>query len=207
MRARNIRLITASAGSGKTYRLTEELAKLLDNKNGDGYQPSEVVATTFTRAAASELRNRVRERVLKEGAYEVASLLDQSLVGTVNSISDQLLTLFAFDIGLPPVQRVVEDEEKDLLFQRSLSISLDEDTAEKLDGLAERLWKQRRHINRTIQSIADIARSNGIDDEGLRKSKRDSIESLKKQIPKPSKNFAKIKAALLKEIPTLYRCQ
>ena len=96
MRARNIRLITASAGSGKTYRLTEELAKLLDNKNGDGYQPSEVVATTFTRAAASELRNRVRERVLKEGAYEVASLLDQSLVGTVNSISDQLLTLFAF---------------------------------------------------------------------------------------------------------------
>lgn len=104
----SIRLITASAGSGKTYRLTTELSSLLDDK--DGYQPSEVIATTFTRAAASELRNRVRERVLEQGAYEIASLLDQSLIGTVNSISDQLLALFAFDIGLPPVQRVVEDE-------------------------------------------------------------------------------------------------
>lgn len=203
MKAKNIRLITASAGSGKTYRLTGELSALLDDKDGRGYQPSEVIATTFTRAAASELRNRVRERVLEQGAYEIASLLDQSLIGTVNSISDQLLALFAFDIGLPPVQRVVEDEEKDLLFQKSLAIALDEDTAEKLDAVAERLWKQRRHINRTIQSIADMARSNGINDEGLRRSKTDSIESLRRQLPKPSKDFAKIKAGLLKEIPTL----
>ncbi|MGZ5135453.1 MAG: UvrD-helicase domain-containing protein, partial [Flavitalea sp.] len=98
MKAKNIRLITASAGSGKTYRLTGELSALLDQSAGTGYQPSEVVATTFTRAAASELRSRVRERVLKEGAYEIASLLDQSLIGTVNSISDQLLSLFAFEI-------------------------------------------------------------------------------------------------------------
>jgi ATP-dependent helicase/nuclease subunit A len=203
MKAKNIRLITASAGSGKTYRLTGELSTLLDDKDGTGYQPSGVIATTFTRAAASELRNRVRERVLAQGAYEVASLLDQSLIGTVNSISDQLLALFAFDIGLPPVQRVVEDEEKNLLFQKSLTISLDEDTAEKLDAVSERLWMQRRHINRLIQSIADLARSNGIDDDGLRRSKVDSIESLKRQLPSPTKDFTKIKAALLKEIPTL----
>ena len=203
MKAKKIRLITASAGSGKTYRLTSELSTLLDERNGDAYQPSQVVATTFTRAAASELRNRVRERVLEQGAYEVASLLDQSLIGTVNSISDQLLALFAFDIGLPPVQRVVEDEEKNLLFQKSLTISLDEDSAEKLDEVSERLWMQRRHINRLIQSIADLARSNGIDDEGLRRSKEDSMESLRRQLPKPTKDFAKIKTALLKEIPTL----
>ena len=138
MEAKNIRLITASAGSGKTYRLTGELSALLDEKDRTAYQPSEVIATTFTRAAASDLRNRVRERVLGLGSYEIASLLDQSLIGTVNSISDQLLSLFAFDIGLPPVQRVVEDEEKNLLFQKSLTISLDEDTAEKLDAISDR---------------------------------------------------------------------
>jgi len=203
MKARNIRLITASAGSGKTYRLTRELSALLDEKDRTAYQPSEVIATTFTRAAASELRNRVREHVLEQGAYEIASLLDQSLIGTVNSISDQLLTLFAFDIGLPPVQRVVEDEEKNLLFQKSLGISLDEDTVEQLDAVAERLWMQRRHINRLIQSIADMARSNGIDDDGLRRSKQDSIDSLKRQLPKPVKDLSKIKAALIKEIPRL----
>ena len=203
MNAKNIRLITASAGSGKTYRLTSELSALLDDKGRTAYQPSEVIATTFTRAAASELRNRVRERVLQQGAYEIASLLDQSLIGTVNSISDQLLSLFAFDIGLPPVQRVVEDEEKNLLFQKSLTISLDEDTAEKLDAVSERLWMQRRHINRLIQSIADMARSNGIDDDGLRRSKQDSIDSLKRQLPEPVKDFKEMKSALIKEIPTL----
>jgi len=203
MEAKNIRLITASAGSGKTYRLTSELSALLDDKERTAYQPSEVIATTFTRAAASELRNRVRERVLQQGAYEVASLLDQSLIGTVNSISDQLLSLFAFDIGLPPVQRVVEDEEKNLLFQKSLTISLDEDTAEQLDAISERLWMQRRHVNRLIQSIADMARSNGIDDDGLRRSKQDSIDSLKRQLPEPAKDLKEIKAALIKEIPNL----
>jgi ATP-dependent helicase/nuclease subunit A len=203
MKAKKIRLITASAGSGKTYRLTSELSALLDDTDSPAYQPSEVIATTFTRAAASELRNRVRERVLQQGAYEIASLLDQSLIGTVNSISDQLLSLFAFDIGLPPVQRVVEDEEKNLLFQKSLTISLDEDTAEKLDAVSERLWMQRRHINRLIQSIADMARSNGIDDDGLRRSKQDSIDSLKRQLPEPVKDFKEIKSALIKEIPTL----
>jgi ATP-dependent helicase/nuclease subunit A len=203
MKAKNIRLITASAGSGKTYRLTSELSALLNDTDSSAYQPSEVIATTFTRAAASELRNRVRERVLQQGAYEIASLLDQSLIGTVNSISDQLLLLFAFDIGLPPVQRVVEDEEKNLLFQKSLTISLDEETAEKLDAVSERLWMQRRHINRLIQSIADMARSNGIDDEGLRRSKQDSIDSLKRQLPEPVKDFKEIKSALMKEIPTL----
>ena len=92
-------------------------------------------------------RNRVRERVLKQGAYEIASLLDQSLIGTVNSISDQLLSLFAFDIGLPPVQRVVEDEEKDLLFQKSLTIALDEDTAEKLDAVVRALVEAAHGIS------------------------------------------------------------
>jgi ATP-dependent exoDNAse (exonuclease V) beta subunit len=51
-----IHIITASAGSGKTYRLTE----LLENKISSGEaRPEAVMATTFTRKAAAELQERV----------------------------------------------------------------------------------------------------------------------------------------------------
>src|SRR5687768_7619789 len=122
----NIRLISASAGSGKTYRLTEELSELLAPTGTYAYQPSQIIATTFTRAAAGELRSRVREKILEKGAYSIASMLDQSLIGTVNSISEQLLGLYAFEIGLSPVLRVVEEDEAEVLFQSALSLALNE---------------------------------------------------------------------------------
>ena len=52
-----LHFISAGAGSGKTYRLTQILhAKL----SAGEIRPSGVIATTFTRKAATELRERVR---------------------------------------------------------------------------------------------------------------------------------------------------
>ena len=50
-----ITFISAGAGSGKTHRLTEILNKEL---NSGGVRPSGVIATTFTKKAATELRER-----------------------------------------------------------------------------------------------------------------------------------------------------
>ena len=60
----NIRFISAGAGSGKTYRLTKDLKKLLADKK---VRPSGVIATTFTRLAAEELRQRVRQELMASG--------------------------------------------------------------------------------------------------------------------------------------------
>jgi ATP-dependent helicase/nuclease subunit A len=60
----NIRVITASAGSGKTTKLS----KVLDEAIGSGrVRPEAIVATTFTREAAAELVERARERLLASG--------------------------------------------------------------------------------------------------------------------------------------------
>jgi ATP-dependent helicase/nuclease subunit A len=48
----NIKFISASAGSGKTYQLTEELEKSLHAGNA---KPDGVIGTTFTNKAANEL--------------------------------------------------------------------------------------------------------------------------------------------------------
>ena len=52
-------LIVAGAGTGKTKTLTTKIAKLIN----DGYNPSRILAVTFTNKAAGEMRERVDQLV------------------------------------------------------------------------------------------------------------------------------------------------
>ena len=54
------RIITASAGTGKTYRLAVEYIRiLLDYYNADGFSPDNILVLTFTRKATAEIRERI----------------------------------------------------------------------------------------------------------------------------------------------------
>ena len=66
-----IKIVSASAGSGKTYRLTTELVEGIRSRN---VRPDAVVAMTFTRKAAAELQERVRARLVSD---EKDDLLNQ----------------------------------------------------------------------------------------------------------------------------------
>ncbi|MEZ4935040.1 MAG: UvrD-helicase domain-containing protein [Saprospiraceae bacterium] len=49
----DLKIISAGAGSGKTYRLTKEMVELLASKK---VKANGIIATTFTNKAAAELR-------------------------------------------------------------------------------------------------------------------------------------------------------
>lgn len=53
-------LIEASAGTGKTWTLTGIILRLLIEKK---YAPKRIIATTFTRASASEMQERIQARI------------------------------------------------------------------------------------------------------------------------------------------------
>ncbi|MBK6429173.1 MAG: UvrD-helicase domain-containing protein [Blastocatellia bacterium] len=92
-------IISASAGTGKTYRLA---GLLLGTIRSGTARPEAVVATTFTNKAAAELRERVRRRLLSAGLADEARRLRAARIGTVNGICGQLVSDFAFELGLPP---------------------------------------------------------------------------------------------------------
>lgn len=114
----SLTFISAGAGSGKTFTLTETLGQLL--KDGS-VRPASVLATTFTKKAASELRERVRQHLLQQGDIGMANAMGQASIGTVNSVCGALLERFAFEAGMPTRQQVIEDNQATLLVREAIS--------------------------------------------------------------------------------------
>ena len=113
----HITFVSAGAGSGKTYTLTQ----ILRNELATGRaQPAGVIATTFTRKAASELRERVRGFLLDKEEFALATAMAQARIGTVNSICGELLQRFCFEAGLSAEQQVIEEGTSKLLLHRAI---------------------------------------------------------------------------------------
>ena len=94
----NIEFVSAGAGSGKTYKLTETLAQALES---GAARPHAILATTFTVKAATELRERARSWLLEKGRVDLATAIGQARLGTVNSVCGQMLKQFCFDFYTP----------------------------------------------------------------------------------------------------------
>jgi ATP-dependent helicase/nuclease subunit A len=74
--------VSASAGTGKTYVLTNRILKLLLTQ--PHLQPSEILAVTYTKAAAKEMENRLRKTLAEWAMLDNASLVEnlESVLGT-----------------------------------------------------------------------------------------------------------------------------
>ena len=136
-----ITFVSAGAGSGKTHRLTE----LLHTRLASGeVRASGVIATTFTRKAAAELRERARTYLMTRGDFALATALDQARIGTVNSVCGDLLLRFAFEAALPSeYQQVLDEERGHALLEQAIDSILEDREPEELNALADRLGVER----------------------------------------------------------------
>ncbi len=173
-----LRIISAGAGSGKTYRLTSEMVELLKN----GVRASGIIATTFTQKAAAELQERVRVRLLEEGLSEQADALSNALIGTVHGLGVKLLQRFAFEAGVSPQVDIIADEDAQVLFNQSLATVLTRERVEKMEALCDRLGlhkKQHYDWRREVKQLTDVARANDFSEAILETSKSRSFEHFK----------------------------
>jgi len=111
-------IIPAGAGSGKTYTVQQRLGEWVEEGLID---PQRIVAVTFTEAAASELRERIRARLLEIGRLDDALKLDQAYISTIHGFGLKILTEFAFDAGSSPQPRLLNEDEQSALIRQSLA--------------------------------------------------------------------------------------
>ena len=206
----NLNIISAGAGSGKTYTLTHKMSDLLQTGK---IRATGILATTFTNKAAAELKNRVRRRLLQAGLSEQADELENALIGTVHSVAGQLLKRFAFETGISPEVEAIAPEDAAQFFQQALANVSDTATITAINHLAEKLGfgkdnKELSEWRKELQNIIEHARANNFDTETLEKSRLYSISSFFSLLPpvadKP-KGFwlAQLKILLNETLPSL----
>ena len=199
---RNIHLISASAGSGKTYSLTEKVFEAVKS----GIAPERIMAVTFTNKAAAELKQRIRQRLVQpadgesgaqlDAMREQAGTLADAYIGTVNSICARLLREFAFEAGDSPAIDIMPEQETARLFRLSVSHVIGH-YYDRLSGPARRLgrdgsgsgYAQKPDWQDDVQDIVDLARANGLDQVAVKAMAADSFAGLKQHLGKRRKKL------------------
>ncbi|MGI9473419.1 MAG: UvrD-helicase domain-containing protein [Rubripirellula sp.] len=178
-------LVRASAGTGKTYRLTARLMRILLQ----GAPPESILATTFTRKAAGEILDRVlltlaqaadeqNDAALDDLRQQVGipslprnaclQLFDKLLrnvhrlrICTLDSLFAQLARSFPFELGLPPAWRLTDEVEEMWMRERAVDSVIAMLDPSEMMAVLSMLGKgeNRRSIARELLQVVDAAYS------------------------------------------------
>lgn len=172
-------LIRASAGTGKTFQLTNRFLQLLRN----GVACDQILATTFTRKAAGEILDRVILR-LAEAALDsdkreqlrqttgggswtsddclallrsVMQRLHRLRIGTMDSFFSQMARSFSLELGLPPSWQIVDPAVDSRLRREAIQRVLGDGNMAELQALMHLLTKGEatRGISQLVRDTVD----------------------------------------------------
>jgi ATP-dependent helicase/nuclease subunit A len=110
-------IVPAGAGAGKTHHIQETLTQWVREEK---VRPERILAVTFTEAAAGELRQRIRSALISDGNLQAALAVERAYVSTIHGLGRRLLIEHAFASGSSPQQRLIAEDEQDLLIRRSI---------------------------------------------------------------------------------------
>jgi len=180
-------LIKASAGSGKTFQLSNRYLQLIFG----GTAPETILATTFTRKAAGEILDRILER-LAEAALDEKKRNDLSkfvLIGpregetlsqsetqatlarlvrnihrlrvsTLDSFFQQVAANLSLELGMPPGWSIMQEDDRSPLLLEGIRNLLEQLGTEKTVDLMYLLFKgeSRATVTREIDDLlTDLA--------------------------------------------------
>ena len=113
-------LVSAAAGSGKTYTLVE---RIVQNIIAGKYRIDELLVVTFTNAAAAEMRERIEKKLTDEleNHPELTLqlvLLSNASISTLHSFCQRLIRENFTAIDVDPKFRLLNEQERELIRQR-----------------------------------------------------------------------------------------
>ena len=160
--------VAAGAGSGKTFTLTQRIVWALKDGSGAEGKPylnslDQALIITFTNAAATEIKERVREALEKEGLHSAALQVDDAWISTIHGMCSRILKIHALDLGLDPEFEIINDMTRNQLVNISIEevlreLSQDESYAEFLSTYAG----NRDALKSRIETLISYAQSSPV---------------------------------------------
>ncbi|OPG96521.1 helicase-exonuclease AddAB subunit AddA [Chryseobacterium mucoviscidosis] len=176
-------LVAAAAGSGKTAVLVERIIRKIADPSR-GFSVDRLLVATFTKAAAAEMKQRIREaleRALEEQPAEEhlrkqLSLLGRASITTLHSFCMEVIRRYYQQIPLNPAFRILNENEAEIMRQELLEELFEEKYGEEDEGstfreLVDWFSGERNDdaMHRLVQRLYDFSRSHSWPDHWLAK--------------------------------------
>ena len=182
---KNTKFVSAGAGSGKTYSLTQEIARMVSEGECKAEQ---IILTTFTEPAANELREKVRSTLYSKGLYEAAMNIDNAAIGTIHSIAYQFVSRYWYLLGISANVSIMDNEGSKFCISQSLASLPSEADMNLFDNVLNSFNVTKSIKNKTVpdpdfwkedlKNIIDKTVEMCIDEEQLKKAKEKSKKLL-----------------------------
>ena len=110
-------LVSAGAGSGKTAVLTERIFRMLES----GVDISELLVLTFTKAAALEMKTRIKKIVLESGILtDQLDKIDSAFITTFDAFSLSVVKKYHYILNLPKDISIIDSSVMSLVKKKIL---------------------------------------------------------------------------------------
>ena len=125
-------LVGAAAGSGKTFVLTERIARILSDRERP-VPASRLIVLTFSNAAASEMRQKIKRKLGDLASADPSDsylrqqqrMLRRTHIGTVHSFCQKLLREFFSEAGISPDFSLCDEDYSQALRIRAMDQAMD----------------------------------------------------------------------------------
>ena len=155
-------LVSASAGSGKTFVMAERILDQLTR----GVEISQLFISTFTVKAATELKERLEKKIsqqiqetddvdLKQHLGRQLADLPNSAIGTMDSFTQKFLGKHGYLIDIAPNFRILQNESEQLILKNEVFHQVFEDHYQ---------GENKESFSRLVKNFA----GRGKDERGLR---------------------------------------
>ena len=126
-------IVSAGAGSGKTAVLSERVLKKVLN----GMDIDRMLILTFTKAAATEMADRIRKKIKKNNLTTQLNKLDSSYITTFDSYSLSLVKKYHYLLNVKQDVNIIETNVLNIKIKEYLDAIMEEEYSEKKDDFVK----------------------------------------------------------------------
>src|SRR5690606_27614423 len=144
--------VTAGAGAGKTTVLVDRFVRIARESD---VGPESILAITFTRKAAVEMKERAIRKFEEAGEVELRRRTEAAYISTIHSFAERLLRERPFDARIDPAFGVLTEYDKALFLEEAIQEMYGRDD---LRAFAHRLGREYGGGWRIFSLVSDVAR-------------------------------------------------